>query len=165
MTVHRRWGTVALLAIGAVVVGIGLYHHASGARFVGRVSPMSMSFSDCKKLIAGPPYYVESPRSETLCTGSTKGVWLSASVTNPGHRGAWFQGCHVEAFDSSGRVLFEDDLSLGPLGFLAGPYVGPGQTFRWKWLLTSPQAISRSSTAMRYDAVKCPAIQYKHVPT
>ncbi len=162
--VRRGWG---LAVIFGVVAGVGLYHHAAGARFVGSVATVNPSFSACIQMLTAQPYAYSGAAAQPTCKQGANAFWLGASVTNTGHRGAWLKECHVQGLDRSDHVLFEDDLSVGPLGFATGPYLDPGQTVGWQWFLTSPQALqaSRLASPLHYQAT-CPTVQYgSHVPS
>src|SRR5207244_8079488 len=112
-------------------------------------------------MLTAQPYGFSDTAAKPTCTQVANGVWLRASVTNIGHRGAWRKECHVQALDQSDHVVFDDDLSVGPLGFATGPYLDPGHTVRWQWFLTSAQALqaSRSTNPVHYRAT-CPTVQY-----
>jgi hypothetical protein len=155
---------LALVVIVGVVAGIGLYLHTRGARFLGSVAAVNMSFSACIRMLTTQPYGFGSAAAKPMCTQGASAVWLSASVTNVGHSGARLRECRVQALDQSNHVVFDGDLSVGPLGLPLGNvtalYLDPGQTVRWQWFLTSPQALqaSRSASPVHYLAT-CPTVQ------
>ena len=160
---HHVRGAIWVVGLVVAVGAIGLYHHARGARFVGSVVPINFSLSECEGALT-PSGYSERA-AESICTNGERGLWAKASVTNVGHRGASLSGCFVRVLDSSNHELFNDYLGVGAVGFPAGPYLDPGETFRWSWFMNSRQARAQalSPTPVHYEAT-CPPIQYGRTP-
>ncbi len=164
----RRLVTFALVtavAVGALGI-VGIIHHLSGARFQATtMAEPPMTVSGCTAFLHAMPYGFSTDAASPMCRFGARAGWFKVTVRNTGRRGAYLKGCDLTGLDASGAVVFRGVVSVGPLSFPAGPYLGPGQSLTWRWFLVSSPTgayntpLAPKAPAARYE-VSCEPIDY-----
>jgi hypothetical protein len=150
----------AAILVGIVVLVVGaiaFVHHVRGARFVASAQPVEVSSEACLAMVRTQGF--GSSSADFICADAEGSPWFSFTVRNLGHRGAWFNHCLVQAFDSSGSVVYRTEIGFGRSGLgagPAGPFLDPGEVFSHPWY--SKTQLPRA-TAVRF-AAECPPIDY-----
>jgi hypothetical protein len=138
----RSRTVVGIAAVVVVIVGVGVWHHETGAQFRSSISPLAtFGARGCRQELYG--FGWRSPSFNTVCKHAGDTPAFRISIVNDGHGGALAQTCQVQVLDLNGAAMgdpFLVSLNLATPGG-SGPYLDQGGTMTFDWFM--PRTPSR----------------------